>query len=143
MDAPHEGGLGGTYGGNPVACQAALATIAEMERLNLNQRALEIGEYTRDYFHRLAVESPFIGEVRGIGAMNAIELVQDKRSKVPYQDAAKQVQKRACQLGLISLTAGTSNNILRTLMPLSINDAELAEGLSVMERAILSLADEV
>ncbi len=143
MDAPHEGGLGGTYGGNPVACQAALATIAEMERLNLNQRAHEIGEYTRDYFHRLAVESPFIGEVRGIGAMNAIELVQDKRSKVPYQDAAKQVQKRACQLGLISLTAGTSNNILRTLMPLSINDAELAEGLSVMERAILSLADEV
>lgn len=143
MDAPHEGGLGGTYGGNPVACRAALAAIAEMERLHLNQRALEIGEYTRDYFHRIAVESPFIGEVRGIGAMNAMELVHDKRSKVPYQDAAKRVQKRACQLGLISLTAGTYSNILRTLMPLSINDEQLAEGLSIMEKAILSLADEV
>lgn len=143
MDAPHEGGLGGTYGGNPVACQAALATIAEMERLDLNQRALEIGEITRDYFHRLAVESPFIGEVRGIGAMNAMELVQDKGTKAPFQNAAKQVQKRACQLGLISLTAGTYSNILRTLMPLSINDAQLAEGLSIMEKAILSLADEV
>jgi 4-aminobutyrate aminotransferase/(S)-3-amino-2-methylpropionate transaminase len=142
MDAPHEGGLGGTYGGNPVACQAALATIAEMERLDLNQRALEIGEYTRDYFHRLAVESPFIGEVRGLGAMNAIELVHDKGSKVPYQDGAKQVQKRACQLGLISLTAGTYSNILRTLMPLSINDEQLAEGLGIMEKAILSLAHE-
>ena len=142
MDAPHEGGLGGTYGGNPVACQAALATIAEMERLNLNQRALELGEYTRDYFHRFAVESPFIGEVRGIGAMNALELVQDRRSRVPYQDAAKQVQKRACQLGLVSLTAGTYSNILRTLMPLSINDEQLAEGLGIMEKAILSLADE-
>lgn len=143
MDAPHEGGLGGTYGGNPVACRAALAAIAEMERLDLNQRALEIGEITRDYFHRIAVESPFIGEVRGLGAMNAIELVQDQRSKVPYQDAAKRVQKLACQLGLISLTAGTYSNILRTLMPLSINDEQLAEGLSIMEKAILSLADEV
>ncbi len=140
MDAPHEGGLGGTYGGNPVACQAALATIAEMERLNLNQRALEIGEYTRDHFHRLAVESPFIGEVRGLGAMNAMELVKDKRSKVPYQDAAKRVQQRACQLGLISLTAGTYSNILRTLMPLAITREQLAEGLEIMEKAILSLA---
>lgn len=143
MDAPHEGGLGGTYGGNPVACRAALAALAEMERLDLNQRALEIGEITRDYFHRIAVESPFIGEVRGIGAMNAIELVQDKRSRVPYQDGAKRVQKRACQLGLISLTAGTYSNILRTLMPLSINDEHLTEGLMIMEKAILSLADEV
>ncbi|NUO81415.1 4-aminobutyrate--2-oxoglutarate transaminase [candidate division KSB1 bacterium] len=140
MDAPHEGGLGGTYGGNPIACQAALATLAEMERLNLNQFALEIGEYTRDYFHRLAVESPFIGEVRGIGAMNALELVQDKGSKVPYQDAAKRIQQHACQLGLISLTAGTYSNILRTLMPLSIPREQLAEGLAIMEKAILSLA---
>ncbi len=140
MDAPHEGGLGGTYGGNPIACEAALATIAEMEKLRLNQRALEIGEYVRDYFHRLAVESSFIGEVRGIGAMNAMELVQNKGSKVPYQDAAKRVQQQAYQLGLISLTAGTYSNTLRTLMPLSITREQLTEGLEIMEKAILSLA---
>lgn len=140
LDAPHEGGLGGTYGGNPIACEVALATIAEMERLNLKQRALEIGEFTRDYFHRIAVESPFIGEVRGIGAMNAMELVQDKRSKVPYQDAAKRIQQYACQHGLISLTAGTYSNILRTLMPLSLTREQLGEGLEIMEKAILSLA---
>lgn len=139
MDKPHEGGLGGTFGGNPVSCQAALATIDEMITGNFMQRALALGEFTRQQFRKIAEKSPFIGDVRGLGAMNAIELVSDRQSKQPSQEAAKLVQQHAYQHGLISLNAGTHSNIIRTLMPLCITDEQLAEGIAVLEKSILAL----
>ncbi len=141
MDAPHEGGLGGTYGGNPVACAAGLAGIEEMQRLKLGERAHAIGEYVHQRFSALATKSPKVGETRGIGAMRALEIVKDKTSKIPDKESAQKIQQHCYQKGVLTLTAGTYSNIIRTLMPLVISPEQLAEGVEVLENAILSLAD--
>ncbi|MCG3118369.1 MAG: 4-aminobutyrate aminotransferase GabT [bacterium] len=141
MDAPHEGGLGGTYGGNPVACAAGLASLEEMQRLNLGERAMAIGAYVHQRFSSLVVKSQKIGEARGIGAMRALEIVKNKSTKQPDKEATQKIQQRCYQNGLLSLTAGTYSNIIRTLMPLVISTEQLAEGIDVLENVILSLAD--
>jgi 4-aminobutyrate aminotransferase/(S)-3-amino-2-methylpropionate transaminase len=141
LDAPHEGGLGSTYGGNPVACAAGLASIEEMQRLKLGECALTIGEYVHQRFSAIAVKSSKIGEVRGIGAMRALEIVKDKNSKLPDKESAQMIQQTCYQHGLLTLTAGTYSNIIRTLMPLVISSTQLSEGIDVLENAILSLAD--
>jgi 4-aminobutyrate aminotransferase/(S)-3-amino-2-methylpropionate transaminase len=141
MDAPHEGGLGGTYGGNPVACAAGLAGIEEMQRLKLGERALNIGEFVHQRFSAIAAKSPKVGEARGLGAMRALEIVKDKSSKMPDKESAQKIQQLCYQKGLLTLTAGTYSNIIRTLMPLVISTEQLAEGIEVLENAILSLAD--
>jgi 4-aminobutyrate aminotransferase/(S)-3-amino-2-methylpropionate transaminase len=141
MDAPHEGGLGGTYGGNPVACAAGLASIEEMQRLKLGERALNIGEYVHQSFSVLATKSPKVGEARGIGAMRALEIVKDKTSKMPDKESAQKIQQLCYRKGLLTLIAGTYSNIIRTLMPLVLSSKQLAEGVEVLENAILSLAD--
>jgi len=141
MDAPHEGGLGGTYGGNPVACAAGLASLEEMQRLKLGERAMAMGEYIHQRFSTIATKSPKVGEARGIGAMRALELVKNKSTKQPDKEAALKVQQLCYQNGLLSLTAGTYSNIIRTLMPLVISTEQLAEGIEVLEKAILALAD--
>jgi len=133
MDAPHEGGLGGTYGGNPIACAAGLASLEEMQRLNLGERAAAIGEYVGRRFSALAANNPKVGEARGIGAMRALEIVKDKAAKQPDKEAAQKIQQLCYQNGLLSLTAGTYSNIIRTLMPLVISTEQLAEGIEVLE----------
>ena len=135
MDAVHPGGLGGTYGGNPLACAAALATIGVMARENLPERAVAVGNALRSHFHRLASRFAAIGDVRGLGAMMALELVKDRTTKEPDRDRTSRVQAEALKRGLLLLTAGTYGNVVRVLVPLTVDDATLAEGLAVLEQA--------
>ena len=141
MDKVHEGGLGGTYGGNPLACAAALATLEAMEKLELGKKAISIGEETRKRFTALMEKSAKIGEIRGLGAMNAIEFVTNRQSREPDKATAGAVQKRCYEQGLITLTAGTYSNVIRTLMPLVIEPQQLDEGLGVIENVILALGN--
>jgi 4-aminobutyrate aminotransferase/(S)-3-amino-2-methylpropionate transaminase len=138
MDAPHEGGLGGTFGGNPVACAAALATIEEMQRLKVGERALEIGEYVRKRFDVLAERSRIVGEARGIGAMRALEIVNDKQTRRPDKESTHKIQESCYRRGLLVLTAGTYSNVIRTLMPLVISTEQLTEGIDVLDNAVRS-----
>jgi 4-aminobutyrate aminotransferase/(S)-3-amino-2-methylpropionate transaminase len=136
MDVPGPGGLGGTFGGNPVALAAAHAVLDQMEQGGLLARAGRIGEAlaarAASWRDRFAV----IGDIRGLGAMWALELVKDRKSKTPAKDETAAVAKRAYERGLVTITAGTYGNILRTLMPLVISDAQLAEGLDVLEACL-------
>ena len=139
MDSVHAGGLGGTYGGNPVACAAALASIATMEEDGLAQRAREIGDVLTDRLTLLADKFEEIGEVRGRGAMIAMELVEDPHTKTPAAALAAAVNKGCHQRGLITLTCGTYGNVFRFLPPLSISDDLLHEGLDVLEESFTAV----
>jgi 4-aminobutyrate aminotransferase/(S)-3-amino-2-methylpropionate transaminase len=135
MDAVHPGGLGGTYGGNPVACAAALAAIESMEADNLAARAREIGDILTDRLGRLAEKYDEVGEVRGRGAMIAMELVTDAESKEPAAALTSAVNKGCHERGLVTLTCGTYGNVFRFLPPLSISDDLLHEGMDVLEES--------
>jgi 4-aminobutyrate aminotransferase/(S)-3-amino-2-methylpropionate transaminase len=141
MDAVHPGGLGGTYGGNPVACAAALATIGMMRELDLAAAARRIESLARPRLEALAAKHPAIGEVRGRGAMLALELVKPGEpgpfGPAPDAAAAGAVAKAAHEAGLLLLTCGTWGNVIRLLPPLIINDDELDRGLSLLEQAFL------
>ncbi|HEU4674902.1 MAG TPA: 4-aminobutyrate--2-oxoglutarate transaminase [Motilibacteraceae bacterium] len=142
MDAAHVGGLGGTYGGNPVACAAALGAIATIEEEDLTARARRIGEVMLPRLRELAARYDVIGDVRGRGAMVAVELVRPgtrDTSKEPNAEATAAVAKACHQEGLVTLTAGTYGNVLRFLPPLVIPDAVLEEGLTILEKAFASL----
>ncbi|WP_304459831.1 aspartate aminotransferase family protein, partial [Alicyclobacillus sendaiensis] len=136
MDAPKPGGLGGTYGGNPLACAAALKVIEIMERDGLPQRALEIGERSMAFLRGLQERHAMIGDVRGLGAMVAIELVKDRETKEPYPEAVARVSKKCLEYGLITVKAGVYNNVIRLLSPLVISDDELQQGLEILAQAI-------
>jgi 4-aminobutyrate aminotransferase/(S)-3-amino-2-methylpropionate transaminase len=136
MDAPSPGGLGGTFAGNPVACAAALAVLDIFEEEHLVERAAAIGDKLRERFSLWQAAYPWIGDVRGLGAMQALELVEDRRSKRPDSRRTASLQKAAFDRGLLVLTAGTWGNVIRTLMPLVISDAELAEGLDILGSAL-------
>ncbi|WP_454787981.1 4-aminobutyrate--2-oxoglutarate transaminase [Mycolicibacterium lutetiense] len=131
MDAPHAGGLGGTYGGNPIACAAALAVIDTIERDGLLARAVQIEKTMISRLNAIVAEDPRIGEVRGRGAMIAVELVKAGTTE-PDADLAKQVSAAAHAQGLVVLTCGTYGNVLRFLPPLSMPDHLLAEGLDIL-----------
>jgi 4-aminobutyrate aminotransferase / (S)-3-amino-2-methylpropionate transaminase / 5-aminovalerate transaminase len=137
MDAPHVSGLGGTYGGNPVACAAALATIETIEADRLVARAREIEELMKGRLGRLQAEDDRIGDVRGRGAMIAIELVRSGTAE-PDPDLTRALATKAHAAGVIVLTCGTYNNVLRFLPPLTISDELLIDGLDVLA---LILAD--
>ncbi|HEX3546396.1 MAG TPA: 4-aminobutyrate--2-oxoglutarate transaminase [Mycobacterium sp.] len=137
MDAPHVGGLGGTYGGNPVACAAALATIATIEADGLVERARDIEQIMKDRLGRLQAEDNRIGDVRGRGAMIAVELVKSGTIE-PDADLTKALCSGAHTAGVIVLSCGTFGNVLRFLPPLTISDDLLIEGLDVLA---LILAD--
>lgn len=137
MDAPHVSGLGGTYGGNPISCAAALATIETIELDGLVARAGEIETLMKDRLHRLQAEDDRIGDVRGRGAMIAVELVKSGSAE-PDPELTKALSSAAHAAGVIVLTCGTFGNILRFLPPLSISDELLIEGLDVLA---LLLAD--
>ena len=138
MDAVHAGGLGGTYGGNPVACAAALGAIETMRAEDLPRRAREIEAIVVPRLRELAAKYPQVGDVRGRGAMLAVELVSDPVDKTPDAAFTGKVNSACHAEGLVTLTAGTYGNVLRFLPPLSIPDALLTEGLDILERAFAS-----
>ena len=131
MDAAHVGGLGGTYGGNPLACAAALATIETIEADDLVGRAQQIERLMKDRLHRLQADDDRIGDVRGRGAMIAVELVRSGTDE-PAPDLAKAVASAAHQRGVIVLTCGTFGNVLRFLPPLAIGDDLLIDALDIL-----------
>jgi len=137
MESVEPGGLGGTFGGNPVACAAALAVLQVFEEEDLLSRANAIGERVMAAMREMQQNYPdVIGDVRGRGPMVAMELVKDPESRAPDRERAAKVAHYALQSGLMLLTAGQQGNVIRTLMPLSIADDELEEGLSILARAL-------
>ena len=138
MDSVHASGLGGTYGGNPIACAAALGAMETMEEENLVARARHIGEILGSSLRELAKKYPVIGEVRGRGAMQAIELVEPG-TKNPNTAAMNTVVKYCQSQGVLVLTAGTYSNVVRFLPPLVITDELLKDALSVLDDAFASL----
>ncbi len=136
MDGPHAGAIGGTYIGNPVAQAAALAVLDVFEEESLLERAGLVGDRIRERMLAWQSRWPAIGDVRGLGAMLAIELVEDPVSKQPAPDLAKAVIDAALERGLILLKAGTFGNCIRVLCPLTIEDAVLDEALGVWEEAL-------
>jgi 4-aminobutyrate aminotransferase / (S)-3-amino-2-methylpropionate transaminase / 5-aminovalerate transaminase len=137
MDSVQPGGLGTTLGGNPVACAAALAVLEVFEEDDLLSRAGEIGERVIGAMREIQEKHPdVIGDVRGRGPMAAMELVKDPESRIPDGERTAKVAENALQKGLMLLTAGRYANVVRTLMPLSITDDELEEGLSILARAV-------
>ncbi|WP_328493659.1 4-aminobutyrate--2-oxoglutarate transaminase [Streptomyces sp. NBC_00414] len=135
MDAAHAGGLGGTYGGNPVACAGALGSIETMKELDLNARAKNIESVMKARLGAMAEKFDIIGDIRGRGAMIAIELVKDRTTKEPNAEATAALAKACHQEGLLVLTCGTYGNVLRFLPPLVIGEDLLNEGLDIIEQA--------
>ena len=138
MDSVHASGLGGTFGGNPISCAAALGAIATIEEEKLVDRASVIGKIMVDALNDMAKKYKVIGEVRGRGAMQAIELVIPG-SKEPNSDAMNKVIKYCQQKGVLILSAGTYSNVIRLLPPLVIPENLLREGLSILDEAFASL----
>jgi 4-aminobutyrate aminotransferase/(S)-3-amino-2-methylpropionate transaminase len=140
MDAPGVGGLGGTFGGNPIALAAAHAVLDQFETGDILARANRIGATFQARAEGWKKRFPIIGDVRGVGAMWAVELVKDRKTKAPAKDECNAVSKKCYERGLVTISAGTYGNIIRTLMPLVIGDAELDEGLGVFEAALAEVA---
>jgi 4-aminobutyrate aminotransferase/(S)-3-amino-2-methylpropionate transaminase len=136
MDAPGVGGLGGTFGGNPVSLAAAHAVLDEMEKGALFARAEAIGSRVRARAATWKERFPRVGDVRGIGAMWAIELVKERATRAPAKEETAAFTRACYEKGLVTITAGTFGNVIRTLMPLVIGDDALEEGLDVMEAAL-------
>jgi 4-aminobutyrate aminotransferase/(S)-3-amino-2-methylpropionate transaminase len=136
MEVGNVGGLGGTYGGNPLACAAALAVLDVMEEDHLAARGVVVGDRIRARFLEWQRRYPEIGDVRGLGGMVAMELVKDPATKEPAKELTGKIAAEALKRGLLLLTAGTYGNVIRVLVPLTVEDAVLEEGLGVMEEAL-------
>jgi 4-aminobutyrate aminotransferase / (S)-3-amino-2-methylpropionate transaminase / 5-aminovalerate transaminase len=141
MESVHVGGLGGTYGGNPLACAAALAVIDSLERDDLPARAVRIGETMLSRLRDMAERFPAIGDVRGRGAMVAMELVEDRDSKEPAKAMTSRLIEECYRQGVIVLKAGTFDNVIRLLPPLTIDQSLLREGLDVLEKAMAAVEE--
>jgi 4-aminobutyrate aminotransferase / (S)-3-amino-2-methylpropionate transaminase / 5-aminovalerate transaminase len=140
MEAPHVGGLGGTYGGNPLACAAALAVLDAMEAERIPARAQRTGDRIKARFLEWAQQYPCVGDVRGLGAMIGMELVTDRRSKTPDKSLTGRVLAAALGKGLLLLSAGTYGNVIRVLAPLNADDALVDEGLAAFGAALEQVA---
>jgi len=143
MDAPIVGGLGGTFGGNPLACEAALAVLRIFDEQRLGERARRIGELfeqvTRDWPERF----PLIGDIRGRGAMRALELVRDRTTREPAKEETQAVIRQCHERGLIILPAGTYGNVIRLLVPLVATDEQIGEGLTVLQAALSAVTPSI
>lgn len=140
MDAPDPGGLGGTYGGNPVACAAALAVMDVMRDEKLPERAARIGSVVEERMRTWAQSNEMIGDVRGLGAMMGMELVRDRKTKEPADKETAKVLGSAREKGLVMLRCGVHHNVIRALMPLTIPDEQLHEGLDILGAALAQVA---
>jgi 4-aminobutyrate aminotransferase/(S)-3-amino-2-methylpropionate transaminase len=141
MDAPGAGALGGTYCGHPASCAAALAAIETIEKEGLLARSTAIGKHFEQRARGWQEKWPLIGEVRGLGGMCAIELVRDAQTREPADSETKEIAKYCYEHGLITITAGTFNNVMRILVPLVISDEQFEEGLNVLEAALASAVE--
>jgi 4-aminobutyrate aminotransferase / (S)-3-amino-2-methylpropionate transaminase / 5-aminovalerate transaminase len=142
MDAPGVGQLGGTFAGNPVACEAALAVLEMIEKENLCGRANVLGERFRKRAAKWQQQWEFVGEVRGLGAMQALELVRSKSTRQPADEETKQVSQYCYEHGLVTITAGSYSNVIRLLMPLVLTDAQMDEAMDVLEAALAYVAEK-
>lgn len=138
MDAPHLGGIGGTYGGSPVACVAAIEAIKILKSESFLQRSREVGEIIHNTMQQWKEKYRIIGDVRGVGAMQLVEFVKDRNTKAPDMEVAMEVIKDAIGKGLILIRAGLYSNCIRLLPPIVITNEQLLEGLAVLESAIAS-----
>jgi 4-aminobutyrate aminotransferase/(S)-3-amino-2-methylpropionate transaminase len=139
MDAAHVGGLGGTFAGNPVALAAANAVLELLVADQIPARAERLGGRLRARLEPLAAQVPAIGDVRGLGAMLALELVSDRTTKEPAKELATRLQAEALRHGLLLLTAGSYGNVIRILVPLTVEDAVVDEGMDVLAAALLAV----
>jgi len=135
MDHTGPGSLGGTFGGNPLACEAALAVLDVMERDRLPERAAQLGERFAARARAWQARWPLIGDIRGVGAMQAMELVCSRETREPAADETKEIARYCYEHGLIVISAGSYSNVIRILMPLVITDEQFEEGLGVLESA--------
>jgi 4-aminobutyrate aminotransferase / (S)-3-amino-2-methylpropionate transaminase / 5-aminovalerate transaminase len=142
MDSPAVGQLGGTFGGNPAACEAALAVLDIIEREDLCARANVLGERFRKRASKWQARWELVGEVRGLGAMQAIELVRSRTSRQPADDETKQVAQYCYEHGVVLITAGSYSNVIRLLMPLVITDAQFEEALDVLEAGLALVSEK-
>jgi 4-aminobutyrate aminotransferase/(S)-3-amino-2-methylpropionate transaminase len=138
MDASHPGGLGGTFGGNPVSCAAVVAVFSEVDKRGLLNEAKRVEKTLKPALLELQAKHPVIADVRGMGAMLAIEFMDPATGK-PAPEVAKAVQTYALHAGVLILTAGTFGNVLRFLPPVVITDDQLLEAVAVMDDALASL----
>jgi 4-aminobutyrate aminotransferase/(S)-3-amino-2-methylpropionate transaminase len=136
MEAPQVGGLGGTYGGNPLACAAALAVLDAMEAERIPAHAQRTGDRVKARFRQWAEQFPCIGDVRGLGAMIGMEIVTDRESRTPDKAMTGKILAAALERGLVLLSSGTFGNTIRVLAPLTADDAVIDEGLDVMGAAL-------
>ena len=139
MDATGVGGIGGTFGGNPLSCAAAIAVCDLFAKGEILERARHLAAHIQATLAAWPDRYPAVGNVRGLGTMMGFELVKDRATKEPWPEGAKQLTKFCYERGLIIMTAGTYGNVVRLLMPLVITDAELAEGVGVLEQGLAEL----
>jgi len=136
LDSVHPGGLGGTYAGSPIGVAAALAVLDVLQQEGLCERAVQIGQRIEECLRGLAAGHPRIGEVRGLGAMMALEIVKDPRTRAPDPAATAAIVSAAEARGLLLLSCGESANVIRLLMPLTIPNALLEEGLDILSASV-------
>lgn len=141
MDAAAVGSIGGTYLGNPVCCAASLATIKYMEEIDLNAKANKVSKIVNDRFQKLKKQCRAIGDVRGLGAMQAIEFVKDGDPSQPDEDTVTRLTKACLDRGVILLSAGTYKNVIRILSPLVISEELLNRGLDIIEEELLKISN--
>src|SRR5216110_544841 len=142
MDAPGPGGLGGTFAGNPLACAAANAVLDVFECGDLLARAKSIGEHFDRRVKDWAGRFDLIGDVRGLGAMRAIELVKSRETRRPAAEETREITQYCYEHGLITITAGSYGNVIRVLVPLVVSDEQMDEGLDVLEAALASVCEK-
>jgi len=136
MDAAGVGGLGGTFGGNPLSCASALAALDIIEKDGLLARSTHLGRKFEERARAWQKQFAIVGDVRGLGAMCAIELVKDKATREPNAEATKKIAQHCYEHGLITITAGTYGNVMRILVPLVVTDEQFDEGLDVLDAAL-------
>lgn len=141
MESVHVGGIGGTFGGNPLACAAAIAVLDTIERDGLLERAERIGRVMTTRLQSMAERFATIGDVRGRGAMVAMELVEDRTTKAPAGKLATRLIQECCKQGVVVLKAGTYDNVIRLLPPLTIDEDLLTEGMDVLEKALVAVEE--
>jgi 4-aminobutyrate aminotransferase/(S)-3-amino-2-methylpropionate transaminase len=139
MDAAGPSSIGGTYIGNPVCCAAALATIAYMKEIDINAMGRHVGDVVRRRFEGWQRRFPQIGDVRGLGAMMAIEFVKNSDPHQPDADTCTALMNACANRGLVVIAAGTARNVIRVLSPLVISDDLLNRGLDIMEQELESI----